>query len=387
MGNCVTDWIFRRQRFCCCLPARLGAVLLSLFTILLGGLLMVIIWFEVSTNYFMSNGEKAAFIVAGLVETFLFIASVLGFIGACARKQLFVVVYATFLYVHFLINLGVAIYFLWEVTHAANTDIVKLCQEGIRNTQAEGQCTGLLNITKGVYWGVSLLVLAIEAYCALVVTRYVNQLRYEKRDVRRSRMLQRQSAYDAFHARFENAGAAGDLEDVMSSESKYVDGNRYSVVSGVGGEDDTDKEGLLPAQGRTQMFDPYEVYDVHAQRTPTSARSVQGEGEEVRRGRSGNPNRSRSPGSASDTDSDVAPVPVVAVEMRPELIEMARLGVGKLPPGAAAARPVSLSGRIAGWQATQAAQTADGASHNDDQAKPETTQQSPRLGSPPSYQR
>ena len=64
---------------------------------------------------------------------------------------------------HFLINLGVAAYFLWQVTHAADTDIQKLCEEAIKNSQAEGQCTGLLNITKGVWWGVSLLVLAIEA--------------------------------------------------------------------------------------------------------------------------------------------------------------------------------------------------------------------------------
>lgn len=64
---------------------------------------------------------------------------------------------------HFLINVGVAAYFLWMVLHTANEDIVKLCQEGIRNTQAEGQCTGLLNITKNVYLGVTLLILAVEA--------------------------------------------------------------------------------------------------------------------------------------------------------------------------------------------------------------------------------
>lgn len=34
----------------------------------------------VLANYFMSGKEKAAFIVAGLVETFLFLASILGFV-------------------------------------------------------------------------------------------------------------------------------------------------------------------------------------------------------------------------------------------------------------------------------------------------------------------
>ncbi|THH06040.1 hypothetical protein EW145_g4360, partial [Phellinidium pouzarii] len=218
----------------------------------------------VDANYFMSGGEKAAFIVAGIVETFLFIASILGFIGACARKQSFVVVYASFLYVHFFINLGVAIYFLREVTVAANTDIVKLCQESIRNTQAEGQCSGLLNITKGVYWGISLLVLAIEAYCALVVTRYGNQLRYEKRDGRQSRMLQRQSAYDAFHSRL-----SGVVYEEAAIDAKYGGSNRYSAVSTLGGEDDKDH---LLARSEPQMFNPYEAYDTHRSsraQTPT----------------------------------------------------------------------------------------------------------------------
>lgn len=49
------------------------------------------------------------------------------------------------------------------ITHVADEDIVKLCEEGIRNDQAQGQCKGLLNVTKGLYWGVSLTVLAVEA--------------------------------------------------------------------------------------------------------------------------------------------------------------------------------------------------------------------------------
>ncbi|EJD02687.1 uncharacterized protein FOMMEDRAFT_140590 [Fomitiporia mediterranea MF3/22] len=251
MGNCVTDWVFRRQRFCCCLPARLGAALLALLTLLLSGLLMVILWFEVATNYFMSGKEKAAFIVAGLLETFLFLASVLGFIGTLARKQSFVVIFVSFLYVHFLINLGVAIYFLWMVTHAANQDIVKLCQEGIRNQQTQDQCKGLLNITKGVYWGISLLVLAVEAYCTIVVTRYANQVRYEKREGRESRIKQRQSAYDAFHARFSS------VDGVSPMHNKH-----YSALSRASSDLENDKEGLLNAPQVTP-FDPYAAYDAH----------------------------------------------------------------------------------------------------------------------------
>lgn len=55
------------------------------------------------------------------------------------------------------------------------------------------------------------------------MTRYVNQLRYEKKGVRQSRQVQRQSAYNAYHKRFTSA--------------------------------ETDKEGLLHDE-----FNPYEAH-------------------------------------------------------------------------------------------------------------------------------
>ncbi|KLO15386.1 hypothetical protein SCHPADRAFT_849577 [Schizopora paradoxa] len=245
MGNCVTNWIFRRQKFCCCLPARLGAAVLSFLSILFGGLLMIIIWYEVATNYFMSNEEKVAFVLAGLLETILFVSSVLGFVGTLARKQSFVVTYAIILYFHFFVNLAVASYFLWMITHVADEDIVKLCEEGIRNDQAQGQCKGLLNVTKGLYWGVSLTVLAVEAYCTLIVTRYVNQLRYEKRGVRESRMLKRQSAFDAYQ---EHIMGGSSFNTPTSAGFKSPLGEAHSM-------DDLEGRGLLLAEPKE--FDPY----------------------------------------------------------------------------------------------------------------------------------
>lgn len=262
MGNRVTDWVFRRQKFCCCLPARLGAAVLSFLSIVLGGLLMVIIWYEVATNYFMSNEEKVAFVLAGLLETILFLSSILGFIGTLARKQSFVVTYATILYFHFIVNLAVAIYFLWMITHVADEDIVKLCEEGIRNDQAQGQCKGLLNVTKGLYWGVSLTVLAVEAYLTLIVTRYVNQLRYEKRDVRQSRMLHRQSAYDAYHQHFTNTPTSAGFKSPI--------GDAHSM-------DDLEERGLLQAEPKE--FDPYEPYIAKSNASPVPG-DVKGENSE-----------------------------------------------------------------------------------------------------------
>ncbi|KAG6849565.1 hypothetical protein H0H93_007346, partial [Arthromyces matolae] len=130
----------------------------------------------------MSSGERAAFVVTGLVETLLFVVSCLGFVGAIVRKQLFLRIYAYFLYVHFVLNIGVAAYLLYVVAHFSANATAKACQSTIENEQAKSQCTGLLKVATGVYVTVTTLVLLIELYVALVVTRYLNQIRNEKQD-------------------------------------------------------------------------------------------------------------------------------------------------------------------------------------------------------------
>jgi len=99
--------------------------------------------------------------------------------------------YTYFLYAHFLLNVGVAGYLLWMVTHAEQSDVVKACKQAITNTQAQDQCTGLLKITKTIFLVVGFAVLFIELYGALIATRYLLQLKGEKRYDRSSRMMAR----------------------------------------------------------------------------------------------------------------------------------------------------------------------------------------------------
>ncbi|RDB24985.1 hypothetical protein Hypma_007857 [Hypsizygus marmoreus] len=161
---------------------------MSLLGIIFGGVLSIVLWFEVASTPDMTSGERAGFVVAGLVETFLFVASILGFVGAIVRKQLFVQIYAYFIYVHFLLNIAIAGYLLYVVTHFSANATVKACQETIQNQQAKEQCTGLLKIARGVYFVVAAIVLLVELYVALIITRYVNQVKTEKRTARESRL-------------------------------------------------------------------------------------------------------------------------------------------------------------------------------------------------------
>ncbi|PFH51539.1 hypothetical protein AMATHDRAFT_74891 [Amanita thiersii Skay4041] len=176
------------KTFCCCLPVRGGVIAMSLLGIVFAGFLTVVIWFEVSTNHDLASSERAAFIVGGVVETLLFLASMIGFTGAVIRKQLYIQVYTYTLHVHFWINLGVAAYLLYVINNFTSTATQVACEETIQNQDTQNQCKGLLNVAKGLYFVVASIVLLVEMYGAIIATRYLNQLQGEKRTARAARL-------------------------------------------------------------------------------------------------------------------------------------------------------------------------------------------------------
>jgi len=83
----------------------------------------------------------------------------------------------------------VAGYTLYLVTHFSANATVKACQETIQNEQAKEQCTGLLKVARGVYFAVAAFVLLVEFYGAVIVTRYMNQVKTQKHSARVSRLV------------------------------------------------------------------------------------------------------------------------------------------------------------------------------------------------------
>ncbi|KAH9171978.1 hypothetical protein EDB89DRAFT_1036650 [Lactarius sanguifluus] len=193
MGRGIVYWIFQRPRFCCCLPVRICVIIMALLGFILSGVLSVILWFEVVSADGLTSKERGAFIGGAIVETLFFLISSVGLIGVIVRKQTFLTAYAVGLYVHFLVNLGVAGYLLSVVLHATSKDTVTLCQHAIDNTQAQDQCSSLFNTIRGTYAALASVVLVVELYGAIVATRYVYQVRGEKREARMPRHMRGES--------------------------------------------------------------------------------------------------------------------------------------------------------------------------------------------------
>ena len=143
------------------------------------------------------------------------------------RKLTFVTAYTIGLYIHFFINLSVAIYLLYVILHATRADAVALCQHALTNAQSQNQCDTLFDTIRGVYAGLASFILIVELCesirltslvikshshrCpylpspeqnqpkkkkdgAIVGTRYVYTLRRQKREARKPKPTQAESA-------------------------------------------------------------------------------------------------------------------------------------------------------------------------------------------------
>lgn len=250
MGRGIVYWIFQRPRFCCCLPVRICVIIMALLGFLLSGALSIIFWFEVSTADELTSKERGAFIGGAIVETLFFLISSVGLIGVIVRKQTFVTAYVVGLYVHFLLNLGVAGYLLFVILHATREDTDVLCQHAISNSQAQGQCSTLFNAIRGAYAALASLILVIELYGAIVATRYVYQVRAEKREARMPTRHMRVQSADAGQfvpgfVRYDDVASGTRVYSAFYQDHVRAPSAAYSLAS-------ADFEGATPLE----LYDP-----------------------------------------------------------------------------------------------------------------------------------
>jgi len=214
---------------------------MTVLGILFSAVLSVALWYGVSSQDKPTRGILAALVIGGLVETFLFAASIFGLVGAIVRKLSFIRIYAVITYVHFLLNVGVAIWFLVEISSVAKkASAVKLCGG------ADSQCAKLLSFGQTAYIVVASLVLVLEAYGAIIVTRYVNQLQNEKSYKRQTR----KGIEEAFR-----------LEAAKVRYSTLASSHEFSLVRPTGIYDDQDNT----------EYDPYREASVDRPVPPVQA--------------------------------------------------------------------------------------------------------------------
>ncbi|KAF8602121.1 hypothetical protein BDV93DRAFT_524310 [Ceratobasidium sp. AG-I] len=186
------------RHFCCCLPVRLGVFVLSLFSLLGGGIYAAAVWYayyhsQRDDTLTLTTAQKVAFIVVGVVYSIGAIAALLGLIGAIGRKRALVATYSTFMWFHLAAQVAVSAFFIYALFQ--NSDqLVSQCKEQVTKVNDAGKAAdpNFQNVNPDdacqvfTKWGrtgaiIALVVtLFIELYCCFIVSRYVSQLTDEQ---------------------------------------------------------------------------------------------------------------------------------------------------------------------------------------------------------------
>ncbi|KZW01798.1 hypothetical protein EXIGLDRAFT_829732 [Exidia glandulosa HHB12029] len=180
------------RTFCCCLPVRLGALLLSALQLVLSGGVAAIAWREVFVTGIPAGTERTALIVVGAVFTFMALVSAFGFIGSLVRARVLVAMFATMLYILVALSLGSGIWSVWSLFHGGGQEFLDACAkqesqldlaqakslagEGNVDKVLESLCHGALDTIRIVYIVVLSITILIQLYCAYIVKEYAAQL-------------------------------------------------------------------------------------------------------------------------------------------------------------------------------------------------------------------
>ncbi|KAG8710752.1 hypothetical protein FRC08_016762 [Ceratobasidium sp. 394] len=179
------------RHFCCCLPVRLGVFVLSLGSIIGSGAYAAVIWYAVymsktGSHARLDKPQEVAFVVAGSIYTFLFFLSILGFIGAITRKRSLVSAYAQALWYMVGFQLASGAFFIYTLYRQNDENIQKCIDEvkaegtGLTDKQIASACQVATKAWKIGYIIVFAVTLLVHGYCALIVSRYVEQLSNEQ---------------------------------------------------------------------------------------------------------------------------------------------------------------------------------------------------------------
>ncbi|KII90504.1 hypothetical protein PLICRDRAFT_39065 [Plicaturopsis crispa FD-325 SS-3] len=176
-----------RHHFLCCLPLRLGVILMSFFQSLLAAATGGLLWWLVIEHFGdIDKAFRAAVIGYAVVLTILAIFAFLGFIGALRKRSGYVAAYGQ--YLGYLLGVEIVISIIYLIAFFLNhSAFLRICTRRSTNQDIIDSCNQSLNSSK---WGMVVLTivpLLIQGYNVLIVSQYANEL--AERDDRRTMMM------------------------------------------------------------------------------------------------------------------------------------------------------------------------------------------------------
>ncbi|KAI0301575.1 hypothetical protein B0F90DRAFT_1718371 [Multifurca ochricompacta] len=159
------------RHFLCCLPLRLGALLISLVQLVLGGLIAVGAWYSLTSlrtsyacsflfrlrptpNFLQSVGGrlpsklKGIIIASAVYYSALALTSLIGLIGALGRKASLLSTYAFYLSWSVGVQIVIDAVYLWGFLSTSRETIIQRCIDGSTDKDVQNICNSSFDTGK-----------------------------------------------------------------------------------------------------------------------------------------------------------------------------------------------------------------------------------------------
>ncbi|KAF9467275.1 hypothetical protein BDZ94DRAFT_1318710 [Collybia nuda] len=187
--------MIRSRTFCCCIPVRVGVVLVALFGLLGGGTLAIVgasqahrigmptPAFSLDPRAYkpFPDGSKVSIAISITVYALLAFLSLLGLVGAIGRKISLIKMYFGMLVAHLVFSIGIGAFALHRVFSDSMGfyDECMLSQPASQVEDPSKLCKDGAKILKGVSVTVFIIFWLFEIWGCLIVGNYSKQLQDE----------------------------------------------------------------------------------------------------------------------------------------------------------------------------------------------------------------
>jgi len=176
-------------KFLCCLPLRLGVIIISFFQFLfcgaLAGLLWWALWFahdHKSDFATVTQSMKTTVIIVASIYTAATLVGFLGFLGAICKKNGFVKTFYILLCAVFGFQVGSSVWYLITFYHTRHQTLSQ-CINGSTDSDKIAYCTSLdayKRVPQGAMLASVIIPILIQAYACYIVYQYSKRLEYQR---------------------------------------------------------------------------------------------------------------------------------------------------------------------------------------------------------------
>jgi len=169
------------RHFLCCLPLRLGALLISVAQLLLCGLIAAgSVYTLKGMRGRLPPHLKAVVIANAIYYGILTIAALVGFIGTLGRKARLLSTYSFYLGWSIGVQLVIDGIYLWAFFSQSRQSLINRCIDGSTDADVRNICEQSFNNGKWALVGGLVVGLIIQLWATYIVTSYAKKLKDQK---------------------------------------------------------------------------------------------------------------------------------------------------------------------------------------------------------------